>query len=193
MAKSLIVGIIVGIIHLGIVHLEPVWQRNHGGAWTALFILALLVTFVWLCIKVLIELFRLYWNRKSLTVKSFFPIIVISAALVSSLFNPLGINLEKTYGETLFRACYEGTQNQATFKLKTENKLEVHWTGAFFYNQYFTGTYSQSGDTLYLNWETETPRLLSDTLVIHEENLFRLQADTLAPTYFYLGYCKGLN
>lgn len=48
-------------------------------------------------------------------------------------------------------------------------------------------------DTLLLNFNTEIPRNLDDTLVIKDEYLFRLKSDSLISTNFYLGYCKGLN
>jgi len=97
------------------------------------------------------------------------------------------------YGQEIFRACYEGTLNQATFRLRDSGKFDIHWTGVFFSDDLYTGDYIQTGDTILLGFDTEIPRNLDDTLVVKGEYIYRLQADSLVLTNFYLGYCKGLN
>ena len=113
--------------------------------------------------------------------------------LLDGMFNPLKIDLDKIYGQVIFRACYEGTQNQATFKLRDTGKFDIHWTGVFFADNYYTGNYSMIGDTIFMNYNTEIPRLLDDTLIIKNNYLCKLESDTIVSTFFYLGYCKGLN
>ncbi len=119
--------------------------------------------------------------------------MVLSIALLDINFNPLKIDIEKSYGQVIFRACYEGTQNQATFFLREGGTFDIHWTGVFFYDKFFTGTYIKNEDTILMNFDKEIPRLLGDTLIIKDENLYRVKSDTMIQTYFYLGYCKGLN
>lgn len=114
-------------------------------------------------------------------------------AIIDGTFNPLKIDLEKIYGKTVFRACYEGTQNQATLKLRESGKFDIHWTGVFFYDEFFTGNYTKNGDTILMNFDNEIPKMLGDTLIVKNENLYRLKSDSLISTHFYLGYCKGLN
>lgn len=109
------------------------------------------------------------------------------------MLNPLKINLDKIYGQVVFQACYEGTQNQATFKLRKNGKFNIHWTEVFFYDEFFIGNYTKKGDTIVLDFKAKTPRMLGDTLIIKDENLYQFKSDTLIPTHFYLGYCKGLN
>lgn len=117
----------------------------------------------------------------------------MTVLLLDGLFNPLKINLDKIYGQVVFRACYEGTQNQATLKLRKNGKFDIHWTGVFFSDDFYTGNYRRNGDTILLNFKTEVPGKLNDTLVIKEDYLYRLKSDTLISTHFYLGQCKGLN
>ena len=113
--------------------------------------------------------------------------------MVDINFNPLNIDLEQLYGEVNFSACREGTQNQATFKLRGKNMFEIHSTGVFFYDKYFTGTYERKADTLYLHYDTEELQLVGDTILIKDEFLYAIENDSLRTTQFYLGYCRGLN
>jgi hypothetical protein len=146
----------------------------------------------------LIEIVRLIKKRKSLNYLSFIPIIILSIGLLDGMYNPLKINLENIYADVIFRACYEGTQNQATFKLREGNKFELHWTGAFFYDEFFTGTYRESGDTLFLNYNYNRPIRFGDKILKNDKNqilqTIRQKGDSLqnVPPFYY-GYCKGLN
>lgn len=51
---------------------------------------------------------------------------------MGGIFNPLSIDLDFIYGKVNLRACYEGTQNQAIFKLRDNGKFDIHSTGVFF-------------------------------------------------------------
>ena len=113
--------------------------------------------------------------------------------IIDGFFNPLRINLDSLYGNVVFRACYEGTQNQATLKLRENGKFDIHWTGAFFADDYYSGNYKKLGDTIIMNYETEIPEQLGDTLIIKKELLYVIKQDTTRSTHFYLGNCKGLN
>ena len=140
-----------------------------------LFFLGTVVLFFWLVIKIIIELVRLIKRRKGLR-----------------MYNPFKIDLDKVYGPVVFRACYEGTQNQATFKLRDSGKFDIHWT-SIFSSTFFTGQYVLKGDTIFMDFDTRVPRMLDDTLIIKDEYLYRSNVDTLTSTFFYLGDCKGLN
>ncbi len=118
--------------------------------------------------------------------------------LLDGMFNPLKIDLNKIYGNVLFRACFEGTQNQATFKLLENNKFEIHWTGVFFYDEYFVGTYEKRGDTLYLDYRGKKPVRFGERILMDndKEILETICSDddslrNVVP--FYYGFCKGLN
>lgn len=158
-----------------------------------LFFLGIAVLFFWLIVKIIIEISRLIKQRKNLTFKLFVPIMIMTVLLLDGMFNPLKIDLDKVYGQIEFRACYEGTQNQATLNLRESGKFDIHSTGVFFYDEFFTGKYVKNGDTILLDFKTEKPRNLSDTLVVIGDYIYSLKADSLISTHFYLGYCKGLN
>ena len=117
----------------------------------------------------------------------------MTIVILDGFYNPLKIDLDSIYGKTVFRACYEGTQNQATFKLRDNGKFDIHWTGAFFSDNFYTGKYTLNGDTLFMNFNTIIPGKLDDTLIIKHGYLCKLESDTLVSTFFYLGRCKGLN
>jgi len=117
---------------------------------------------------------------------------------LDGIYNPLKVDLNKIYGEVIFRACFEGTQNQATFKLLENNKFELHWTGVFFYDQFFTGSFQIEGDTLFLKYNNAKPIRFGDKILMNnEEGLLvpiRSENDSLKNVVpFYYGYCKGLN
>ncbi len=193
MTRNLKISLIISILFVGLIRFRPIWERNPGGLWNVLFFLTIAVLFFWLITKIIIEITRLIKQRKNLTFKLFIPILIMTVLLLEGIYNPLKVNLDKLYGHVVFRACYEGTQNQATFTLRESGKFDIHWTGVFFSDNFYTGDYIKNGDTLLLNFNSEIPRNLDDTLIIKGEYLYRQKADSLISTHFYLGYCKGLN
>jgi len=193
MTRTLKISIVLSILFIGLIRFRPIWERNPGGFWNVLFFLGIAVLFFWILTKIVIEIIRIIKIRKEVSFKIFMPILVLIIGIADGMYNPLKIDLDSVYGKTVFRACYEGTQNQATFKLRDNGKFDIHWTGVFFSDNFYTGKYSMNGDTILMNFYTEIPRMLGDTLIINEEFLYRLKSDTLTTTHFYLGYCKGLN
>ncbi len=193
MTRTLKISIVLSILFIGLIRFRPIWERNPGGFWNVLFFLGIAVLFFWILTKIVIEIIRIIKIRKEVSFKIFMPILVLIIGIADGMYNPLKIDLDSVYGKTVFRACYEGTQNQATFKLRDNGKFDIHWTGVFFSDNFYTGKYSMNGDTILMDFYTEIPRMLGDTLIINEEILYRLKSDTLTTTHFYLGYCKGLN
>ncbi|MBC34644.1 MAG: hypothetical protein CL663_01175 [Bacteroidetes bacterium] len=130
-------------------------------------------------------------------------IIALSIALLSITLVYFGVipTREKTVPDSrkvVFRACYEGTQNQATFKLFENNEFELHWSGAFFYRELFTGTYKEKSDTLFLNYETAKAIRFGEKILMDSVNeqliTIRHDGDSLVNVVaFYYGFCKGLN
>ncbi len=193
MTKNMKISIIISILFIGIIRLKPIWERQPGDWWNLLYYLVIVVLFFWILTKIVIDLISLIRKRRDFKAKMLIPIAIMTIVILDGFYNPLKIDLDKIYGKVVFRACYEGTQNQATFKLRDSGKFDIHWTGVFFSDNFYTGVYKRNGDTIFMNFKTETPRILGDTLLINGENLCLLKDDTILPTYFYLGYCKGLN
>ncbi len=198
MTKSVKTSIIISITFVGLIRLRPIWERNPGGLWNIIFFLTISTLFIWISIKILIEIVRVIKNRKSIKLISFLPIGILLIGLLDGMFNPLRLNLENIYGDVTFRACYEGTQNQATFKLREPDEFEIHWTGLFFYDEFFVGTYSKSEDTLFLDYKGKKPSRFGDKILMDNENeslqTIKNEGDSLEYVVpFYFGYCKGLN
>jgi len=193
MTKRLKVTILISILFLALIRLYPIWERYPGGLWNVLFYLIIATLFVFLIVKIVIEIVRIIRDRNNLNLKLFIPILIMIVSLTDGLFNPLKINLNSIYGQEVFRACYEGTQNQATLILRDDDKFDLHWTGVFFYDEFFVGKYSMNGDTIILEYKKNKPDRLYGKLIVIDENLFKIENDTLIDTHFYTGYCKGLN
>ncbi|QHL88424.1 hypothetical protein GU926_13670 [Nibribacter ruber] len=158
----------------------------------------MLLFFILICVRVISELYKLAKGKPPIDAKAYIPLLLLTLTLLDFFFNPLNIDLEKAYGKILFRACYEGTQNQATFKLREENTFELHATGAFFYDEFFLGSYIQKGDTLILDFRGKKPAHFSDKLFMDNHNRIltinrKVNDGTLLALPFYYGYCKGTN
>lgn len=145
------------------------------------------------------ELFELIKNRSLFKWNQLPPTILIIGVLYFTFFNTFSFDIdEKVYGKVIFRACYEGTQNQTTFKLREKNRFEIHATGVFFYDTYFKGHYNRHGDTVDLKYEGAIHRAIGERVFMNNrdsvmEVIKRSGDSTGRPLRFYYGYCKGLN
>lgn len=198
MTRNLKISLIISILFVGLIRLLPIWERNPGGFWNLLFYLSIAILFFWLIVKIIKEIIRLIKQRKNLTFRLFIPIFIMTFLLLDGMFNPLKIDINRIYGNVVFRACFEGTQNQATFKLLDNNKFEIHWTGVFFYDEYFVGTYEKKGDTLYLDYRWKKPIRFGERILMNNEKeileTIHSEDDSLRNVVpFYYGFCKGLN
>jgi hypothetical protein len=91
------------------------------------------------------------------------------------------------------RACYEGTMNTSHLYFRENGSFEDFNIGWFAFVHYSNGTWKQDGDTLFLNFKGEKSRLLGEKIIIKDDILYKIQRDTLIPTHYFFGYCKGLN
>lgn len=199
MTKKLISIGLVSLTLLLLIYTDPLWTRYPGGFWLILIFLLIVAAFFWLIIKLIRELIGLIKNRKAFKPNHLLPTLLIAAVLCFIFFSRLSFEIEDAiYGKVVFRACYEGTQNQATFKLREGNRFEIHWTGVFFYDRYFTGTYKQVGDTLILDYHSKRTLRFGDRIIMNNQTglltTIRTEKDSLENVVpFYYGYCKGLN
>ena len=152
------------------------------------------ITMIVYCVK---GIFGVFQNRKNLTIRILIPFIICTVTLIYTLFSPYRLNSEKLESKVTLRACYEGTQNQSTLKFRENHTFELHATGVFFYSEWFYGTYTQKADTLFLNYSTEKPYRVGDTLMIENDLLITINQHKVDSSQyfipFYLGYCKGLD
>jgi hypothetical protein len=197
--KKLVSIGLVSLTFLILSYTDSLWTRYPGGLWIPLIFLIIVVGFIWLCVKLIGEIFGLVKNRRTFKWNQLLPTSLIAGVLYFTLFGTFSFDIEdRAYGKVTFRACFEGTQNQATFKLREGNRFEIHWSGVFFYDEYFTGTYRQSGDTLILDYHTNRPTRFGTRILMDNQNkiltTIREENDSLMNVVpFYYGYCKGLN
>ncbi len=161
-------------------------------------ILTLLVpiTFVSIFVFWIIGLVQIIKNRNTLTLLICLPTIITTATILFIFSEKYGTS-EQFESEVEFRACYEGTQNQAYIKFRKDKTFELNWTGVFFANSWWTGHWNKKGNILTLKYDNEPLDVLGDSLLIENGNLNPLKplADTSRHyrPLFYLGFCRGEN
>jgi hypothetical protein len=160
-------------------------------------ILIVLTAFIIIFIYALKGIAQIIIYRKTLTLKICLPAILSVATLSYSLFSPWKINSEIFEGKVVLRGCFEGTQNQAVIRFRDDKTFDINWTGVFFYDEWFTGSYTQKSDTFYLKYNTAEPVRFGDTIVNTGEEIKSINKMLKkgSPYYvpFYIGYCKHLN
>jgi hypothetical protein len=152
--------------------------------------IAILVNFI----KSIISVFK---SRAELEFRLFLPFIIYSTSLLYIFFSPIRLDSEKLESQVSIRACYEGTQNQATLKFRENNTFELQWTGVFFYNEWWKGKWVIKGNTIKLTYFGKVSEKLGSELVFKNGYLVPINKSYDKEKYpypfFYLGYCKGLN
>ncbi len=111
---------------------------------------------------------RIIRHKKNLTLKLCLPIIICSITILYTLFSPYRLDSEKLESEVEFRACYEGTQNQAYILFIKDKTFELHWTGSFGYNEWRTGKWQRKGNVLTLNYKGEEEEQLGREILMAE-------------------------
>lgn len=172
-------------------------DKYTGGVIYLVLTLLIPISFIVMIVYFIKEIIRVFRNRRNLTIQFFIPLTICTITLAYTLFSPYRLDSENLESKIAFRACYEGTQNQATLKFREDKTFELHWTGAFFANSWYLGTYQQNADTLYLQYSTEKPSGFGDTIAIKDDHLITVNKQKIDSSQyfvpFYLGYCKGLN
>ena len=157
------------------------------------------VTFVSMFVYAISGLIKIVRNRQNLTFMFCLPTIIALTTIAYITFSPWQLTSETLESNVEFRACYEGTQNQSYIKFRADKSFEINSTGVFFADFWYLGHWTKAGDTIFMKFDKDKPRLLSDTIIIHNEYLIPVAEVHLADSlkqytrYYYLGYCKGLN
>lgn len=142
-------------------------------------------------------LVKIICNWRNLTLAFCLPTIIALITLAYTFFSPYKLSSESLESEVEIRACYEGTQNQANIKFRQDKSFELNWTGVFGYNEWWTGQWSQNGDTLFLNYDSNEAKQLGDTILIANGYLNPIEHSTGKAKFprpmFYLGYCRHEN
>ncbi|MDF2455202.1 MAG: hypothetical protein K0R51_1195 [Cytophagaceae bacterium] len=161
-------------------------------------VLTLLIpaTFIAIVVYTIIGLVQVFRERKNLTFKQCLPTIITFTTLTYTLFSPYRLDSERLESNIEIRACYEGTQNQATIKFRQDQSFELNWTGVFGYDKWWTGQWRKKGDTLFLKYDGKKVDQLGEKVIIRNGYLHPIgnSADTIKfRPMFYLGYCRGEN
>jgi hypothetical protein len=134
-------------------------------------------------------------TRSAISLKFIIATLLCLASLCYVFLSPYQLSSERLESEVVIRACYEGTQNQATLKFRNDKSFELHWTGVFFSDTWYIGTWKQIGNVLYLTYDTQKSQRLGETLMLKDgylHNIDQLSNEKKIPM-FYLGYCKHEN
>ncbi|HLP93871.1 MAG TPA: hypothetical protein VK168_07520 [Saprospiraceae bacterium] len=198
MPKRIKISIYIAITIFLMVKTYPIWARSFSAGVNALLQIAGLLLVLTLLILGIIGLLKLFFNENYKKVYAYIPIIIVPVIFAETIYNPLNIDADILYGKVVYEACFEGTQNQAKFKLRENGHFDIHWTGVFFYDEYFIGKYEEKNDTLYLNFNKGfPPRNMGNKalkVVGSGVSFFDKDDKLLKPNpYFYEGKCKGLN
>ncbi|MDB5258722.1 MAG: hypothetical protein JWM14_3417 [Chitinophagaceae bacterium] len=162
-------------------------------------VLTLLIpaTFIAIIAYTVSGLIKIFRNRKHLTFMLCLPTIITLTTLTYTIFSPYRLNSERLESAIEIRACFEGTQNGATVKFRQDKSFELHWTGVFGYDEWWTGQWSKKGDTLFLKYDSEMVKQLGDTVLIANGYLNPIGHSVDTTKYprplFYLGYCRHEN
>nr|WP_067054170.1 hypothetical protein [Mucilaginibacter sp. L294] len=154
--------------------------------------LTIAILFIIIVVNVIKQTIFIIKQRKSLTVMCFLPLLIYLSVVLA----PFGSS-EDFESNVKFRACYEGTQNQAYINFREDKTFELHWTGAFFYNEWFTGKWEQKGNNLTLKYDNKVVDVLGHRLLIDSGYLIPRDKEVIVREHgfkrFYLGYCKNEN
>jgi hypothetical protein len=168
------------------------WIKVAGGVFLVTGLIEL-TCFLTLIIATIILTIRTIRRSDWRNLKNFLTLGLTVLVLTALNIHPILVNENTFQSPVKMRACYEGTMNTSHIYFRENGTFEDFNIGWFAFVHYSKGNWTQKGDTLLLDFEGEKPILLGEKIIIKEENLYRQQADTLAPTYYYMGYCKGLN
>lgn len=150
---SLILTTIVCCIYLLLTIFYHHIDKNLSGILYMFLTVLIPITFVTIVIFEIKGIIKIIRYRQNLSFKFCLPTIVCSITLLYNLLCPYRLDSEKLESEVEFRACYEGTQNQAYILFRKDKTFELNWTGVFGYNEWWTGKWNKAGNILTLKYD----------------------------------------
>lgn len=132
---------------------ECLWYQSGGVVWIA-YDVALLVLGVWTVGLLLESTVRGIRAARAHGAHVFIAPIVCTIVLADAVFNPLGVRLdcERFRSPVVARACYEGTMNQATLKLRENGRFEIR-ASSIVWADVRRGIWRRTADTLRLTYD----------------------------------------
>lgn len=189
--KLLRTSVILSILLLGLVRTECVWEKIGG---LILPIGALLIggLFVVVFVKFVAAVVSAIKHRSGLHLV---PPGILLIAMFDVAYNPLGFDCEAFKSPVVIRACYEGTVNMSTLKLRANQRFEIQSIGFMGFSDFEVGNWRIIDDTLSLEFTGRKPGRLPSQYIMDGDG-FISEADhdsTRRRFAFYRGYCTGLN
>ena len=143
------------------------------------------------------SLIKLIRKKQKFSLASCSVLTVCLFIIAYTLFSPYRLNSENLESRVELRACYEGTQNQSTLKLRADKSFELNCTGMFFADDWYLGHWTRKGNIILLKYKNDECKLLGNMLLI-EDSYLRQIGPALhklkgASPLFYLGDCKHAN
>jgi hypothetical protein len=155
------------------------------------------IAFITIVVYEIKGVIKIISNRKNLTLKFCLPTIICSLTLLYTIFSPYRLDSEHLESKVEFRACYEGTQNQAYILFRKDKTFELHWTGVFGYNEWWTGKWDKKGNVLTLKYDNKKAEQLGAKILIANNYLNPIGNSVDKVKYprpmFYIGYCRNEN
>jgi hypothetical protein len=152
-----------------------------------------LILFICVTIWTGVLIYRIIRNEEWRRPSNFLTILAIPIVIYISGFHNLTADENTLQSKVKIRACYEGTMNTSRLYFRENGEFEDFNIGFFAHVYYISGTWKMDGDTIRLTIKSGQSNLLKDKMVVKDNLLYAVEQDTIKPTFYYLGECKGLN
>ena len=185
-------SLLLAILVLALIVLKPIWTRLCPSSINLILLLVTLGLILMLLVLLCATVYKLFSNGDFVNFKSYVPILIIAITGIQIWCKPLEINVDSLYGKVSYEACRKGTQSRSTFKLRNNNRFEIHHTGVFFHEEYDTGKYEIRNDTLELlfNDRYQTRKIAVKRIGVGISIINSDSKSLIKSTYFYEGKCQ---
>ncbi len=154
-----------------------------NGVFLLVAILLIAICFSVIVVNIVVEFYRIFRQRDSLSFQLAWPGIIYATTLFYS-FSPIHISSAPPERDIILLAFFKGTQNQAEIAFYEDHEFETHWTGVFGYSKYFYGTYQKVNDTFLLHYKTDKPMRVGFKLLNTWDQLISLDSPVKEGQYF---------
>lgn len=195
--RSIIWTTIICLIYLLLTIFYHHINKNLSGVLYIILTLLIPITFVIIIFYGIKGIIRIVRNQQNFNFKNCLPIVICLVTILYTFLSPYRLDSENLESKVEFRACYEGTQNQAYILFRKDKTFELNWTGVFGYNEWWTGKWEKKENVLLLKYDNKNVKQLGDTILIANGYLNPIGQSVDKIKYprpmFYLGYCKHEN
>lgn len=185
--------ILIGIIALFLLSNLYFFLVKLGGFILLIESVIQLTIFICVIFWVIKFIWRIMRIREWRNLANVFTVLAIPTVVILSGWESLTADENTFQSDVKVRACYEGTVNTSRLFLRENGDFEDFNIGFFGIVKYVSGRWKMDGDTIHLTFRSGRNSQLRQRMIIKDSVLFAIEADTIQPTSYYLGHCKGLN